>query len=173
MAFIPNHLQEDKRRAEVALSVVALVHPESARSISLYWGKLEMELVKPDALQGEILSLLLHEHYQLDFDRQWLILDNYAPMPAVPFGVLLEFIKWVEPFFNLWARTEKNLETLTFTDFDPEFGTYIMRFYSNDFGFRYSMETETGALVKDFPIGFPAPWVHQAFAEIARLSDPF
>lgn len=173
MAFIPNHLQEDKRRAEVALGVVALVHPESARSISLYWGKLEMELVKPGALQGEVLSLLLHEHYRIDYYRQWVILGDYFPMPAIPFGVLLEFISWVDVFWSLWTRTQGNLEKLLFTDDDTEFGVYTHVFYSNDFGFRYRITGHSGAVVEDKAIGFPPQWVHQAFAEIARLSDPF
>lgn len=45
MPFIPEYLQEYKRQAENALAELTLTNPEQAAKISLYWGKLELELL--------------------------------------------------------------------------------------------------------------------------------
>lgn len=45
MSFIPSELQEDKRRAENALGRITLSHPDDAKAIGLYWGKLELHLL--------------------------------------------------------------------------------------------------------------------------------
>ena len=44
MPFIPKELDEDKRKAEAALGVIMLSHPEQAKAIGLYFGKLELKL---------------------------------------------------------------------------------------------------------------------------------
>ncbi len=44
MSFIPKDIQEDKRLAESALGIIMLTHPEQAKVISRYFGKLELAL---------------------------------------------------------------------------------------------------------------------------------